>query len=267
MKKVTSREYKVMLRRSRFKGNERRLFQAADDLWDDLSKGVRSVVVETGGRLDAISVRRFITFYDTRDHRLNAARYIVRDRRDIEGGGRDVTLKFRHFDRYIAQDRQMDAASPEAKTKFEEDIKGPFVSLYSFSTRVSLDDSPAFKRLEDVRRLFPGIASRVDGFRDDTRVGAVGGFKARELVLTGATLRVGKTPKVDAECALIVWYDAKKAATAPVAVELSYRYGDKDEEYGGGATRRAFDVFSVLQSKLGRWVDPKPRTKTAFVYQ
>ena len=50
-------------------------------------------------------------------------------------------------------------------------------------------------------------------------------------------------------------------------LELSYRYGDKDGEYGGGLTRRASEVFDALQSKLERWVDPNPMTKTAFVFQ
>jgi hypothetical protein len=71
----------------------------------------------------------------------------------------------------------------------------------------------------------------------------------------------------DAECGLIVWYDDNGARDKPVAVELSYRYGNKDEEYGGGVTRRAFETFDALQSRLTEWVDPRPRTKTAFVYQ
>jgi len=53
----------------------------------------------------------------------------------------------------------------------------------------------------------------------------------------------------------------------PVAVELSYRYGDTDEKYRGGVARRASNVFDTMQSRLKRWVDPKPMTKTAFVFQ
>jgi hypothetical protein len=268
MNKVTSREYKVMLRPGRFKGGEEVLLRSAKALWRDFSRSVAAVAVGVKGNLESVSTRRSITFYDTRSRRLNNARYIFRERRDASSRARDFTLKFRHSDRYVAQDRQMDAdTSAEAKTKFEEDIKGPFVSLYSFSTRISVDDDAAFKKLEDLRRVFPGVADRVDGFRDDARLAAVNGFTARELVLTGGTLQVGRSPKVDAECGLIVWYDEHGASDKPVAVELSYRYGDKDEEYGGGVTRRAFEIFSVLQSKLTTWVDPKPRTKTAFVYQ
>jgi hypothetical protein len=49
-------------------------------------------------------------------------------------------------------------------------------------------------------------------------------------------------------------------------VELSYRYGDKKERYGGMTARRAFDLFRAIQTRLGRWVDPRPLTKTARVY-
>jgi hypothetical protein len=268
MQKVTSREYKVMLRPGRFKGTEKALLWAASALWRDFSRHVATIAVDTSGDFDAITTRRSITFYDTRDRRLNNFRYIFRERREADSRDRDFTLRFRHFDRYVAQDRQMEASPPvDAKTKFEEDIKGPFVSLYSFSTRISVRDDTTFKTLEDIRRRFPGAADRIDGFKDDARLSAVNGFTARELVVTGATLQVGRTPKVDAECALIVWYDEKRAREKPVAVELSYRYGDKEEAYGGGATRRAFEIFNVLQTKLTKWVDPKPRTKTAFVYQ
>jgi hypothetical protein len=48
-------------------------------------------------------------------------------------------------------------------------------------------------------------------------------------VLAGANLQIGKTPRVDAECGLIVCYDDNGARDKPVAVEFSYRYGNKDE--------------------------------------
>jgi hypothetical protein len=269
MKKVTSREYKVMLRPGRFKGREKALLKAAGAFWRDFAKRVADIAVAASGDLAAITTRRSITFYDTRDRRLNQARYIFRERREADSRERDFTLKFRHSDRYVTQDREMDASPPaDAKTKFEEDIKGPFVSLYSFSTKITVrDEDTAFKTVEDLRRRFPGIVERVDRLDDAARLSAVNGFTARELVLTGAMLQVGRTPKVDAECALIVWYDEDGNSQKPVAVEFSYRYGDKEEAYGGGTTRRAFEIFNVLQSKLSKWVDPKPRTKTAFVYQ
>ncbi len=157
---VMSREYKVMLRPNRFRGNEEALLEAAKGLWRDFSTTVKKkTVVDTEGDLTQIATRRLITFYDTRDQLLNEARYIFRERRGVDGSERDVTLKFRHPDRYVAQDRNMDAsASTEAKTKFEEDIKSPFLSLYSFSTRLKIDKDMAFKALGDIRRLFADVS-------------------------------------------------------------------------------------------------------------
>jgi hypothetical protein len=266
--KVVSREYKVMLRPNLFKGAEEVLLADAHTLWKDVAKKVGVVVLGVAGDLSRIKSQRHITFFDTRNHRLNEAHYIFRERRAADGSKREVTLKFRHPDRFLAQARVMQAkASRKAKTKFEEDIKAPFVSLHSFSTTVVIDDEARFTKLGDVMRLFPDLADRVDGADEDEPLLAVNNFTAREVVLDGAQTQIGKTPKVDAEWALIVWYDKRRKDKKPIAVELSYRYGDKNEEYGGGVTRRASDVFDVLQSGLKRWVDPKPRTKTAVAFQ
>jgi hypothetical protein len=54
--------------------------------------------------------------------------------------------------------------------------------------------------------------------------------------------------------------------TPPVCVEFSFRYGSDDEDYRGTVTRDAHEVLQALSSKLPDWVDPEPKTKTAFVY-
>jgi hypothetical protein len=122
------------------------------------------------------------------------------------------------------------------------------------------------RTLGGVAGLFPDISHRLDGFRADRTLTAVNSFTAREVVIAGGRLRIGKTPRADTECALVVWYDHHARHSKPVAVELSFRYGDKNGNYGGGMSRRAFDIFHALQTRLKRWVDPRPRTKTAFVY-
>jgi hypothetical protein len=257
-----------MLRPARFAGDEKTILKAAEAVWRDFAKSVTDVVLDTDGRLAQIHTRRLITFLDTTGQHLNRASYIFRERRDIESGEYEVTLKCRHPDRYVAQNRNMEASdSGSARTKFEEDIKVPFASLYSFSTTLGVDEDRTFKKLGDVARLFPDTSERLDGFRNDGALTVVNGFTAHKLVIAGGKLRIGKSPKVSAECALIVGYDHNRRQTKPVAVELSYRYGDKDENYGGTMSRRAFDVFHALQTKLGKWVDPKPLTKTALVYR
>lgn len=264
---VVSREYKVMLRRNRFSGNEQELLKTANAVWRDFSNRIADVALDAKGELTKIKTPRLITFFDTSKQHLNTHHYIFRERRDTESGEREVTLKFRHPDRNVAQDRNMKARGDgeHSRTKFEEDIKAPFLSLYSFSTTLKIGDDSTFDTLRDVARLFPDIRNRIDQFEDGRALIAVNDFTAREVVISGARLQVGKTPKVDAESALIVWYDQDGGPEKPVAVEFSYRYGDNDERYEGSTARRAFDVFDLLGRKLGSWVDPKSRTKTAFV--
>ena len=225
------------------------------------------MVLGTSGRLDRVETRRLIRFHDTRRRHLNQAGYVYRERRVAASGDCEATLKFRHPDRYVAEHRDMGATPPrDARTKFEEDVKAPFVSLFSFSTTVPVDPAKAFRALRDVTRLFPDVPQRIGKVRDDEALAAVNGFTAHERVLVGASLRIGKTPRVKAECALIVWHDHDRRTAAPVAVELSFRYGDKKERYGGVMAGRAFAVFQRIQARLGAWVDPRPVTKTAFVY-
>jgi hypothetical protein len=267
-RKVVSREYKIMLRPKLFSGAEQSLLGHAHALWRDVAGKIGPVALGAAGDLSRIKTRRLISFFDTRTHRLNEAHYILRERRADSGSNRELTLKYRHPDRFLAQARDMQAKGRlDSKTKFEEDIKAPFVSLHSFSTTVAIGDDATFTKLSDVMRLFPGLANKLDDPDDDEPLRPVNNFTAREVVVDGATMQIGITPKVDAEWALIVWYDKRGKADKPVAVELSYRYGDKDEEYGGGVTRRASDVFDAVRSKLKRWVDPKPITKTAFIFK
>jgi hypothetical protein len=270
---VQSREYKVMLKPRGFSGDEEALVRGASAFWNDFCAKAGDVVIEAEGELRKIKTRRLVTFFDTSKQHLKGGGYIFRSRRDIDSDEREVTLKFRHPDRFVAQDRSMDAAGPQdGKTKFEEDIKAadkkaPFVSLYSFSTTLPiLTDSPS-RDLEDLARLFPDVAERLEGFRESEALTAVSGFTAREVVVEGGSIKIGKHPKVEAECALIVWYDHSGRKNSPVTVEFSYRYGDKEERYGGTTARRAFDTFHVLQTELTEWVEPKASTKTAFVYR
>jgi hypothetical protein len=265
--KIISREYKIMLRPKLFTGGGRALFAHAHALWRDVAAKVGPLALGAAGDLSRIKTQRLITFHDTAKRQLNDGGYILRERRAENGSGREITLKFRHPDRFLAEAREMHTKASKAKTKFEEDIKAPFVSLYSFSTTVGIDPNAVFTKLRDLLRVFPDLTRRLDDAGNTEPLRAVNNFTVREVVIDGATMRIGKTPNVNAEWALILWYDTHGEAGKPVVVELSYRYGDKDGEYSGGVVRRAYDVFDALQAKLKRCVDPNPITKTAFVIQ
>ena len=265
--RVVSREYKVMLRPNRFTGDDGSVLQAAGAFWRDFTRATAGIAARTDGALARPGSQRLINFLDTRLRGLNAGRYIFRDRRDLGSDRREVTLKFRHPDRHVAANRDMDPARKRkhARTKFEEDIKAPFVSLYSFSTTVRVGDGMSFSSVGDVARIFPDLCQQCETLGPEEPLELVNGFTARELVVGGGTMRIGRKPATEAECALIVWHPQQGRRTQPCAVEFSYRYGNDAEEYDG-ASRPAFEVFDALQTKLGAWVDPKPRTKTAFVY-
>lgn len=264
---VESREYKVMLRKERFTGLEADLLNRANDFWKAFNKLVREIVFDTDGCLNKIETQRLVRFYDGSDHSLWKNDYVFRERIDLNANEREVTLKFRHPDRYISQDRDMSAANVgNGKQKFEEDIKLPFLKLYSFSTKQPISDSKFLNKMDDPGELFPDLKKRLKSYQKDESIHIVRGFTAKELVITGADFQIRNSPEVKAECALIVWYKDSREEDGPVVVEFSFKYKGKGEEFDGETAKRAYDVFVRLKDELAYWVDPEGLTKTAYVY-
>jgi hypothetical protein len=264
---IRSREYKVMLQPERFAGTEDDARLAVDAFWVDVGRLLDGVDIPTEGSFDEVKAHRRIRFYDTVEGGFNGQRYIFRERREVESDERQVTLKYRHADRYVAQDRDMDARGrgDDAETKFEEDVKPPFVSVFSYSTSVVIDADRRFGSIGEVVELFPGLADELRGVDEDGELAVVSDFCARELVLVGAAVLLGKRD-IEAECAMVIWHDDDDDTTPPVCVEFSFKYGDEDEDYRGTVARDAHDVLQALYTGLPEWVDPEPKTKTAFVY-
>jgi hypothetical protein len=263
---VTSREYKVMLLASRFDGGEADMRQAVDGFWAALTAALTPLDIPASGAFSEVKARRLIRFFDTDAHRLHEDSYIVREREDVQTGDREVTLKFRHPDRYVASDRSMDAAKAEdVKTKFEEDVKPPFTSVFSFSTTQPLESGHVLAQLGDVAALFPGLDEALQDLPHDAPLVLVKDFVGREVVLEGASLLLGSRD-LAAECALVAWYDEGEEDTTPVVVEFSFKYGDEEEQYRASVAKDAYAILGLLQNGLADWVDPDPRTKTAFVY-
>jgi hypothetical protein len=179
---------------------------------------------------------------------------------------REVTLKFRHSDRYISQDRDMKPAKDFSEDmKFEEDIKPRFQALYSFSSSVLLKPDTKLETLDDVHALFPGLAKAIEDVPESAPLAMVGDFTGYERVIKGTTFQIGKDPEVFAECSLTLWY-AKEQGEEPLVAEFSFKYEDKKEDYTAAVARRAYDAFLAIQDKLGAWIDTESMTKTAYVY-
>jgi hypothetical protein len=121
--------------------------------------------------------------------------------------------------------------------------------------------------MDDPGRLFPRLPAELRAYDPDERIGVVGEFLAQEVVLTGATFQIRKSPKVEAECAIVTWHDATGEQTTPVVAEFSFRYGDPDEDYSKKSVKRALDIFETLRSEpLSEWLGCQRMTKTAYVF-
>jgi len=104
---IGSREYKVMLKPEEFAADQQQLLDSAQCFWSNFSDHISAPGFKIENTLDVIQKTRIIKFHDTREHRLRNNRYVFRERIDMESGHREVTLKCRHVDRYIVQDRDM----------------------------------------------------------------------------------------------------------------------------------------------------------------
>ena len=139
--KVQSREYKVMLLPERFAGSESEMRAAVARFWTDVTRVLEPLDIPSKGSFDGVKARRRIRFFDTTANGFNRQRYLFRERVDVQTGERQLTLKYRHPDRYVSSDRNMDASvDKNVETKFEEDVKPPFVSVFSYSTSVEVDE-------------------------------------------------------------------------------------------------------------------------------
>ena len=266
MRTVGSREYKMMLRPSKFKGDEAKLLEAAATMWGDVARIGVGHALSVTGIADVAHKRRRIRFFDTEDRWLRSNDYALRERVDLEKNERQLTLKFRHPDRYISQDRDMaPAAGFKTDMKFEEDIKPKFIRVYSFSSNTIVPQDTKLATLADVKAVYPGLAKAVDKFPESEKLRVVGGFTAYERVIKGTGFQIRRDPVVLAECSGTVWYPGE-TDEAPVVAEFSYKYESEEEFFTAKMARRAYDTYMALQSQLGDWLDIKSSTKTAYVY-
>jgi hypothetical protein len=266
--KVISREYKLVLKTEKFTGDEFNLLKNAKVFWASLEKVIQPVAQTEQENLDTISLKREIRFYDTKNFTLHNNNYIFRERKNFSNNQKEVTLKFRHPDRYVSQDRNLKSRKiSKRKMKLEEDIKAPFIKLYSFSSGGLIVVEKQFKKIKDIAKLYPGLATQLNKYSEDEEIFSVHDSAILEIVITGSKIIICNDPLINAECALIVWYNSKHIGSDPIIVEFSFRYGNKKEKYSQKASQKAYDLFLSIQKKMKSWIDIKNTTKTSFIYQ
>ena len=270
---MTSREYKVIVDGSLFSDVVAALNEILDDV-DDLAREVGLGVTEKFDAKD--SNERTILFLDTPDYTLRENGLLLRQRVKQKSGKTEYTLKCRTEDRYIASGKDLNSnASLKPESKFEEDIGIPFVSRFSHSTTVGLDDDDELagekfpESLSAAGRLFPAVlAVRHDGLpcRPETALAPVNGLKVFERVFKGPEIRFPKGrnhgSSKTATVALILWSKGKKGRI--LTAEFSFRCEDQNEAFSLELSSAARCFFEGLQRQ--DWTRPEALTKTQYLY-
>jgi hypothetical protein len=255
---VGSREYKLMLNPSLFEGTNP--IAAVTSYWNDLKLLIEAAPISrnTKGSFSLDKVRT-VKFYDTPTTCiLKSNGYIFRER--IENAKREVTLKYRAYDRFIAGHKNMQGeASRNPETKFEEDISVPFVSKYSYSTTEMIGDSKNLNKMDDPIGLYPGL--KAYGFDENQAISLVSNLIVTEKVYKGTLVDLGN---LDAKFALTLWYDSD-TSTTPMIAEISFKYKDDNEDYSENVVTRALQLFEIMQI-MNQWTSTSSLTKTAFVF-
>ena len=79
MRAVGSREYRIMLNASEFKGDDAELLQTATELWGDLAATLVPYILSVSGISEVENKRRQVRFLDTKDRWLRSHNYVVRE--------------------------------------------------------------------------------------------------------------------------------------------------------------------------------------------
>lgn len=254
--KIGSREYKMLLTPSLFDGSQPVL--VAETFWYELQTVIQqSIDRQTGGHF-SLGKLRTVRFYDTVGTcRLRNNDLSFRER--VENDDREITLKYRSLDRYVAGHQDMSGVESDAETKFEEDIGVPYTRKYSHSTTQSLSWSKNLNKVDDVVDLYPAVEAY--GFDEDEPLVVVGNLTVTEKVFEGPYVDLGNE---DAEFDLTLWYTSADA-TVPVVAEISFKYKDKDEDYSENVVTRAKTLFEAMQT-MTNWIALDSLTKTSLVY-
>jgi hypothetical protein len=288
---LKAREYKLLLNPDRFAGEIS--LETANQFWtvqigsivrDHLDK--KKDGKSRHGRGFDPAERRTIRFRDTGDHLLSSADYILRERtnpaaEEKEASGRELTLKLRTTDLFIAADTPLPGTQERADTKFEEDIAPLQISVmrpehrcvlvaeprsirsrFSVSTTQPVPDGLGIDRLGDVLELYPTLLNNLMLITTDEIRSAEAlrsGPTISEIVFKDAAVDLGDG--VTAKFTLTLWYF--EATATPRVTEISFKCKTEDGYVPRGAASRALALFVGMQS-LDGWVNFEEQSKTAL---
>jgi hypothetical protein len=294
--KLDSREYKLMLDPGKFAGTQSA--ETINKFWESQLQPVIRRHLDADENEKPRFKKEFesgearvVRFWDVDACSLDRNGYALRERVVILNGQedastRELTLKLRSPDLFVAADTPFDGASHEAETKLEEDIVPVIVglnpgsrdtavvvepqsmrSMFSRSTKQPLAANANVIRLKDVFELYPGLKDNLDKVSKDApspQAKLESGKKIRELVFEGAKVDLGEDR--DAKFAISLWYwDGQPKTRPPVVAEISFKYKTDKGEVAWEVARRALALFTGLQKdlKISGWANPERASKTS----
>jgi len=279
---VDSREYKLMLEVSRFRGPNS--LSVIDEMWND---SIRQPIqgldgIEPKGGAFALEKDRAVRFWDTGGGgcTLGNHGYAFRERVKMKNGKevekkREVTLKFRHPEAERVTVKDMRGTHADGKKKFEMDIgiasgqDSPLRFLYSKSTTQPIGKNRKINKMQDLLELYPKLANGLQeeetSVDPDRKLERVSGLTIRERVYDGPVVDLGGR---EAEVSVTLWYDAQEdGLTEPLLAELSLKIeaSDPAPAFSAATLDRAEALFLAMASLP--WADANASTKTSLIYQ
>lgn len=258
---ITSREYKLLLDPGKFTYSSES--STVSSYYSAAQSQIQTAINRSVSGALAYDRTRLIRFYDSPGScLLNSKGYIFRER--VENGSSEVTLKYRGYDRYIADFENLSGSQPSAVTKLEEDVTSktgqPFVVAISHAT--TEPNTRTLNDFQDVNVHFPGFAASY-AIPNSTPLTLVSNFTATERQYSGPVIDLGE---FDAELVLTLWYHGTPTSSSkPVVAEVSFKYADPAADYTKPVVNRAATAFAALNG-MSSWVSTTAQTKTQYVY-
>jgi hypothetical protein len=207
--------------------------------------------------------------------------YVIRLREESDNGSRKykLTLKYRAADRYVSSSIDVSTTSDALSkygeknidTKFEEDIIPPFISKFSHSTSIEMDEEPRLDTVVDVMGIFPGLANL--NISKNNPIQTVNNFKAHEIKRELGKIKFGEKPRV--KPCLSFWYLLGEESEIPLVAEFSFDYDVLENGYDARDCLleqfprhvvEATNIFFTTLQKQSDWINLNATTKTAYAY-
>jgi hypothetical protein len=287
---IDGREYKLLLRPMKFKGDPSDAL--ANAFW---TKHLRPIIQRLNkrsngkarfkGQFEPARIRN-VRYWDTKSHALAGSELTLRQRGKAsdEEGKQEITLKLRTSDLFISALTTVTGSQRDVETKLEEDIAPLQVQLapagrgrkvvadysatrsrFSRSTTQSIGSDAVPSTLAQACGLFPTLEANLmrrhkRGLTLKTRLAS--GPRIEEHVFKGPKVELGSG--ISGEFALTLWYFEKKRKKRKVlkVSEISFKC-----DLDGGlmpvpVARRAHRLFVAMQEELADWANVQDSSKT-----